>query len=379
MSESAKRKNKIKLVVSDFHIGPGLYLKDGTRNILEDFQYDDSFTAFLNYYSTGEYFDADVELVINGDFFNLLQINYMGVHTHLLTERIVLDGLKKSLEGHQEMFEAMKKFGKSPNHKISYVIGNHDQGMLFGKAKKYFSQYIEHDVEYYDSHYEFDGIRIEHGHMHEWNSRFDSKRYFVSRGLPEPVLNLPWGSVFVSEFLPKLKMERPYIDKVKPFRQMLRWMFINDIRFAFKTAFKILYYFIKSILFQGERKYFTVRGAWGLLQNITIYPDYDREARKVLANNSDIHALIMGHTHVLKYKRYREGKEFFNTGTWNEATNLQIGSLGTQLMLTYALIEYPEIPEGLDPATVHDKSLLRPKIKLKEWKGIWRPVVDAAI
>ncbi len=379
MNTPKGNKKKLKLVVSDFHIGSGIYLKDGSRNILEDFQYDDAFITFLNHHCSGEYYDAEVELIINGDFFNLLQINYKGVYTHLITERIVLEGLRQSIDGHREVFLALKRFGKAPNHKVTYVIGNHDMGMLFTKARKYFSEILDCEVTFYETNYDFDGIRVEHGHMHEWNCKFDLNRYFVTRNLPEPVLNLPWGSAFVAECLPKIKMERPYVDKVRPFQQMSRWILLNDFWAGFRIGFKILMYFIESLFFAAGRKYFTWKGTIGLLKTLSVYPNFEQEARKVLESNSEIHSLIMGHTHVLMYRRYPEGKEYYNIGTWNEATSLAIGNLGTHAMMPYAIIHYPELPEGVEPGTVHDKTLLRPQIRLKEWKGFWRPDVDAAI
>jgi UDP-2,3-diacylglucosamine pyrophosphatase LpxH len=370
---------KIKLVVSDFHIGSGLYFRDGTRNILEDFQYDDAFISFLNYYSLGEYYEANVELIINGDFLNLLQINYKGVFTHLLTERIVLDGLRQSFQGHRALFEALKRFAKAPNHKISYVIGNHDQGMLFSKAQKLFSDYIEAQVTFYDHYYEFDGIRVEHGHQHEWNCRFDLKRYIVSRNLPEPVLNLPWGSRFVAEFLPKLKIERPYLDKVKPFKNMIRWILLNEPLWAIRAAFMCLNYFFKNLILRIGNQHFTLGGTLRLLFELNLSTGFENEAKKVLMSNPNIQTLIMGHTHLPLYRRYREGKEYYNIGTWNEVTDLSIGNLGTKVTFTFALIEYPEMPKGVDPTTIHDKSYFRPKVRLKEWKGVWSPVVDAAL
>jgi predicted patatin/cPLA2 family phospholipase len=50
---------KLKIVVSDFHLGKGKILRDGTQNILEDFIYDREFAEFLAYYRTGPYADAD--------------------------------------------------------------------------------------------------------------------------------------------------------------------------------------------------------------------------------------------------------------------------------------------------------------------------------
>jgi UDP-2,3-diacylglucosamine pyrophosphatase LpxH len=372
-------KTKLKLVVSDFHIGRGRYFKDGARNILEDFNYDDSFVAFLYHYSTEEYADAEVELIINGDFLNLLQINYMGVHTYLMTERIVLEGVHQAVRGHPELFQALRRFAATPRKSIVYVIGNHDQGMLFERPRQFLRETLGCDIRFCDSHYEFDGIRVEHGHMHEWPTRFDPSRYFVSRGLPEPVLNLPWGSLFVAQVLPRIKMERGYVDKVKPFSAMLRWMLFNDTFFALKALFKVILFVLDSLIFKRRYRYSGLQATLNIIREVTVFPTFDREAEKILLSSPDIHAVIMGHTHVLRYRRYREGKEYFNIGTWNEATSLQVGNLGTVVSLTYALIEYPELPPDVDVATSHDKTLSKPMIRLKEWKGIWRPEIDAAI
>ena len=59
---------KIKLVLSDFHIGKGKYLENGRINLLEDFHFDQKFLEFLDYHSTGPYKNAEVELLLNGDF-----------------------------------------------------------------------------------------------------------------------------------------------------------------------------------------------------------------------------------------------------------------------------------------------------------------------
>jgi UDP-2,3-diacylglucosamine pyrophosphatase LpxH len=371
---------RYKLVVSDFHIGEGRYFKDGTRNILEDFQYDEQFITFLEYYSSGDYRDAEVELIINGDFLNLLQINYKGVYTYLMTERVVMEGMRRIIAAHQDVFRALARFAAIPGHKVSYVVGNHDQGMLFEGARRLFSEALATEVVYYDSHYEFDGVRVEHGHMHEWNSRFNPRRYFMTKGLPEPILNLPWGSIFVADVMPKIKMERSYIDKVKPFTALLAWMAIYDTMFGIRSLWKTVKFVINTLLFKYRYQFVDMQYTLtNILKDLTIYPDYDHEARRVLKDNPEMRTLIMGHTHVLRYRRFRGGQEFFNTGMWNEYTNLAPGGLGTQVMLTYAFVEYPTVAPDVDQAALHDKASLRPKVKLKEWKGHWSPVLDAAV
>jgi len=65
---------RVKLVVSDFHLSRGRWLPYGLRNPLEDFHQDEKFQDFLEHYSTGPYSDAEVELIVNGDFFDPLAV-----------------------------------------------------------------------------------------------------------------------------------------------------------------------------------------------------------------------------------------------------------------------------------------------------------------
>lgn len=68
-----QQNKKIKLVISDFHLSRGRWLADGRRNPLEDFHQDGRFKEFLEYYSTG--------MIINGDFFDPLNVHLLGVLT----------------------------------------------------------------------------------------------------------------------------------------------------------------------------------------------------------------------------------------------------------------------------------------------------------
>ena len=66
---------KIKLVLSDLHLGKGRQLENGSLNSLEEFYYADKLVEFIQYYSSGAYRDYDVEIIINGDFLNFLQVD----------------------------------------------------------------------------------------------------------------------------------------------------------------------------------------------------------------------------------------------------------------------------------------------------------------
>jgi UDP-2,3-diacylglucosamine pyrophosphatase LpxH len=109
----------------------------------------------------------------------------------------------------------------------------------------------------------------------------------------------------------------------------------------------------------------------GLIKELNIYPNYDKIAFRIL-DETDVHTVIFGHTHILRHRQWREGKEYFNEGTWNEVTNLDLAEYGTRVRLTYAYIEYAG-------ATGAEVPVARPIVRLKEWKGVWRPEMDIAV
>ncbi len=365
----ATERPRFRLVVSDFHLGKGRYFRDGSQNILEDFVYDREFADFLAHYRTGAYADADVELVLNGDILNLLQMDTWGVFTHLVTERSMVRAVERIVAGHPEFFSALRRWTATTGHTVTYIVGNHDAAMLWPGPRKIFSDSVGAPVRFFDEYYRIDGIHIEHGQQYERFARIDMERPFITRGLPEPVLNLPWGSLFVAVVLPMIKQERPHVDKVRPFNAFLRWVAIHDLFWGIKTFFKATKFVFDTVLFKSRYQLREGVGATlGLLKEITLYPNFDRIAIRILEEGDDVHTVIFGHTHILRYRLWREGKQYFNEGTWNETTNLFLDDYGRQVRLTYAFIEYP-----------HSAAGHRPTVRLKQWHGQWRPESDILV
>ena len=96
---------KIKLVISDLHLGKGRILDDGGLNSLEEFYYADKLVEFFQFYSSGAYRDYEVEVIINGDFLNFLQVDYKGHFLTAITETIALEVLKKIIQAHAPPIE----------------------------------------------------------------------------------------------------------------------------------------------------------------------------------------------------------------------------------------------------------------------------------
>lgn len=335
-----ERPQKIKLVVSDFHLGSGHRTEDGALNILEDFFHDREFIEFLQYYSSGVYEEVDVEVIINGDFFNLLMIDYEEVDADVVTELIALRRMKAILEGHKATMNTLKYFHSLPGKSVTFVMGNHDPGVLFPSVQEQIRSYVGDDVRIFLDRYEFDGVYIEHGNQHEVANAYSSKDRFLTRGLPEPVLNQPWGTYYLVHVVNHIKRNKPHFDKVLPFGSYLKLSLLHDPILFFKIIGMTLKFFFESRLFGDPRRNTSFRQTLQIVAEAPIFPDLDDAAERILMTRDDIHTVIFGHNHRPVYRHFAEQKIYINTGTWNEITHLEIERFGTRLDCTFALLEY---------------------------------------
>lgn len=353
---------KIKLVISDLHLGRGRSF-GGQINPLEEFYFEDKLVEFIDYYSSGKYRDHEVELVINGDFLNFLQVDYKGHFLTVVTEDVALDVLKGIIRGQAKVFRAFREFTALPDKTITYIVGNHDQAMLWPKLRAEFNAASGAKVRFKNIAYNFDGIHIEHGHMHEAANRLDPKKFFLKKDLPEPILNLPFGSHFFIDFVMKIKEKHPHIDKIRPFNKLIRWALLNETWFTFVTFFKLISFFLKSMFTSHPTKQFPVKRIVQTLLESAIFPDLSDSAHRILRHDA-VNTVIFGHTHVYEYRQWGSDKQYFNTGTWTELTSLDVKSLGKITKLTYVLIEYENE---------------KPSCCLKEWRGYHKVEEDVVV
>ena len=354
---------KVKLVISDFHMGSGRWLPDGTLNPLEQFIYDEKFIQLLEYYSHGEYAHAEVELIINGDFLNTIQVDYDEVLPYSITEKGSVEKVKKIVAGHPEIFEALRKFADTPSHSITYLYGNHEPSLLWPDTRDYLNQVMGTSIRWPGFSYKFDGIYLEHGMQYQTINRFDLNQLFLTVEGQEPVINIPWGSYFVIKYLNRMKLRRPHIDRVSPLGMYLFFSLFFDTKFAVPAIARLLLFFAERHLDWQPGQKNPILTSFHIIKDISVTPNLTAYARQIL-NKKEYHTVIFGHDHKSAYRRVGEGKLYVNTGTWNDTIHLDLANLGRQLRTTYAQIDY-------------DKND-RPQTRLKIWKGT-RPVEEDVI
>lgn len=353
------------LILSDFHLGKGKFLEDGHINILEDFDEDEKFAEFLDHYSTGTYYFSDINVVLNGDIFNLIQMDVDGKFTHMLNEDHIVKMVQEIIEGHPLFFQTLQKFLSRPNKKLTYVIGNHDIGMIFSKAQKVFCEAVSAEVEF-THQYISNGVLVEHGHRFEPINTVPRSKLFIPGPENRPILNLPWASMFCIYLLPKLKEMRPYIDKVRPLSLYVKWTIFHDFRFFVYLCWVVIAYCIRT-QFRPYGKYNkNFKMSLRQIFKIAVHPKYEKNAKRVLATRPDVKIVIMGHTHITEWRRFKDGRLYFNTGTWNQVPSVDAAMHKTISNLSYVCIELNEKKGTIKNAY------------LNVWQGKWRPYREEA-
>jgi UDP-2,3-diacylglucosamine pyrophosphatase LpxH len=348
------------LIVSDFHLGKGKFTQNGQLNILEDFFEDERFGEFCDFFSTTKYHLSPVHLVLAGDIFNLIQIDVEGVFSHIVDEDWALKAFEQIVKGHPIFFQTLRRFLQQPEKKITFVIGNHDAAMGFEALQRRMCDLVGEGLEFTHELIE-NGVHVEHGHRFEVINSVPPHRYFITGPGGKKILNLPWGSLFCIEVLPRLKKMRPHIDKVRPMNAYLRWTLINDFTFFIRMMITVIGYLIRTSFDAYTKQNRNFKTTVGMLKQITIYPQYSRKARSILKKNKQIHTVVMGHTHLQEWRRYPEGRYYFNTGTWNMIPSMDAGLHDDQLKLSYVALD------------VHTKTGQLKTGSLNIWQGNWRP------
>src|SRR5687767_7812964 len=130
----------LRVVVSDLHLGTGA--RKGELNPFEDFHHDQSFAELLGHYDREAGADAEVELIMNGDIFDLLKVKIGGVWPTEITPEIAAEKLKQCLEGHPVFVNSLRDFVQKSGRRITYIPGNHDLDMWFSAPQELLKRYI---------------------------------------------------------------------------------------------------------------------------------------------------------------------------------------------------------------------------------------------
>ncbi len=337
------------MVLSDLHLGTGV--PEGELNPLEDFYYDERFAELLEHYDKKCGEGTQIELIMNGDIFDLLKVQIDGVWPIEITQDIAEQKLRLCLDGHPRFVAALRSFLSKPERRLVYLPGNHDLDMWFPAPQELFKRYVAPGeagervrfITSSDTYFLPEGIQIRHGHQLEHIHRVDYANITRKRKDGVEILDLPWGSLWILEVMNPAKLIKQHIDRVQPFRRFI----LGGLLFEPRFTLKFLWYCVVHYL---RRRIFTIR-AWMerirrlpslVVEEIVGIGNYDEQAERALAKVRGAHTLIVGHSHAPRFRTLKGGKLLVNTGTWIDMINLDLRYLGQASGLTYALIEYTD-------------------------------------
>ncbi len=354
--------NSTKLVLSDLHLGTGQ--TKGLPNLFDDFRDDERFAELLHYAGQGAR-GQELELILNGDIFDFLKVPINGLFPEAITASMGVLKLELCLRGHPLFVEALRTFLRPAGRSVTVLPGNHDMELVFPEVQARFTRALlgadrSEQLRFIcqEDHLRLPGgVEIHHGHQFEALQAFDFKRLVLEREAAEPILNLPWGSLFILQVLNKFKEERPYLDKVKPFWPIFGAGLFFDTRFTVRAMTNALYYFWRarfSPRWRGRRP-FTKLGRF-VKDELSFFRPHEETAVRLFKARPELHALIMGHTHTEMVRTFGRGEQLYiNTGTWVPMVNLTLEKLGEKTMRHFALIKYDRERE--------------PRVALMRWHG----------
>lgn len=344
---------KYKIIISDCHLSAGRFV-EGRFNPHEDFFFDREMVEFFEHFSSGAYGEGpegpvEVELIINGDFFDFLNIPYLGEFEEGITEEIALVKLHMALRGHPEVMSALKAFASKPGKTITYLVGNHDAELFFDKVRerivrewdpegKYPSRKVKLVVNQDFLSYP-EGLEVRHGNQHEASNALDFENPFIDLSNGVRVLNIPFGSIYILKILNRLKWERPNLDKVRPLKVYAFFGLLFDFGFTMRFILLTLFYFLKTRILARSKLYGFKATMKLFQQERKAFLDLSDEARELLQMKPEVKTVIFGHTHLPMNRLYSDGRQYINTGTWTRMVYLDWRFIGDPFRKTFALVE----------------------------------------
>jgi len=176
----------------------------GKKDIMDEFSDDKALIEFIEEIQTKTR-DENLILVLNGDFFDFLKMDFRGVYPKHITEEVSLWKLERIMEAHPAVLGSLKQFVQNLNHQLYFIIGNHDADLAWPLVQKKIHAYLGKNALITFSYaYDEGDFHIEHGQLLDAFFSIDSKKpFFCIKG--KQVLNTPVGFRIFHKYLISLK------------------------------------------------------------------------------------------------------------------------------------------------------------------------------
>ncbi len=222
---------------SDIEMGPG--------GQYDDFPHSAWLAELLLAYNRPPYDQVPVDLVFNGDTFDLLKTSWEGGYPHLITARIAVGKMRRIADAHPAFFRGLRSFlsHDGPPRRVHFVTGNHDAELVFVEVQDLIRERVgAPGVEFPGFFLDIGDAHFEHGQQQDPIFRVPEPGIKAAEG--ERVLDLSWGAIALLDVAMPLQHVLHHHDRIKPRAEIFR--LLPELRSYLLGAFR--QYFLQDFL-----------------------------------------------------------------------------------------------------------------------------------
>jgi UDP-2,3-diacylglucosamine pyrophosphatase LpxH len=208
--------DRLLVVLSDIEMGAG--------GNMDDFPHSDWLGQLLRSYNDPPFEDLDVDLVFNGDTFDLHKTSYLGEYPRHITGEVALGKMARIWAAHRPFFEGLRDFldHGGAERRVFFVVGNHDPELLFPDVQLFIQTQLGRfeNVVFPGFWLEMGRIHVEHGSQLDPMFKMRRDQLFLTYR-DQTVLNLSWGSVAILDSVMTMQSLLAFHDRLMPRQEVL--------------------------------------------------------------------------------------------------------------------------------------------------------------
>lgn len=186
----------------------------------DDFPRSDFLAEIIRGYGRDPYRWLAVDLVFNGDTFDLLKTSTRGGWPAHISRELALEKFERIAEAHPAFFQAVREHvqGDPERRRVFFIIGNHDMELLFPEVQTALRSRVggPRNVQFPGYELSLGRMHIEHGSQLDPLFYVDPERPFVLTRDGTNILNLSWATVGIIEVALPLQPLLYHHDRLKP-------------------------------------------------------------------------------------------------------------------------------------------------------------------
>jgi UDP-2,3-diacylglucosamine pyrophosphatase LpxH len=220
--------------------------------LLDDFPHAEFLAELVRSYGSEAFGSVAVDLVFNGDTFDLLKTSVNGSYPVRVTAEVALAKLERVLAAHAPFFDALAEVLQAPRRRVFFITGNHDAELVFPEVQRRLRERLgDPDHLYFPGYAVAIGdALVEHGSQADGMFRVPpSDPLLVHEG--QAMLRQPWGAVALLEVAMPMQAQLHWADRLKPRSRVFE--LLPELREVLVNAFWSYYTrdYLRD-LFQGD-------------------------------------------------------------------------------------------------------------------------------